>query len=214
MSLTFVETVAANTIGGFVRLLTGVRSTWVASPLAERPRVYYANHSSHADFAVIWASLPPAIRCRVRPVAALDYWQVGKIRPFLARRVFRAVLIQRKGAMRDDNPVDAMAEAIASGASLILFPEGTRTVVETMQPFKSGIYHLAERCPGVDFVPVMAEGLGRVLPKGHFMPLPLFCSLVFGEPIQFGGETKSEFLLRAQQALLDLRRDPEPQATP
>ena len=40
-------------------------------------RVYYANHSSHGDFALIWACLPADLRERTRPVAGADYWRKG-----------------------------------------------------------------------------------------------------------------------------------------
>lgn len=68
-----------------------------AQPPAQEPSVYIANHSSHLDFVVLWASLPVEVRRRTRPVAALDYWQ-GGIRRFVADRVFHALLIERHSA--------------------------------------------------------------------------------------------------------------------
>ena len=61
-----------------------------------------------------------------------------------------------------------MASALDTGASLIVFPEGTRNTTEAkLLPFKSGIYHLASRRPDVEFVPVWIENLHRVMPKGE-----------------------------------------------
>ena len=72
-------------------------------------------------------------------------------------------------------------------------------------PFKSGLFHLATRCPAVDLVPVWMENLGRVLPKGEAIPVPLLCSVTFGEPLRLlAGEQKADFLARTRQALLDL----------
>jgi len=49
------------------------------------------------------------------------------------------------------------------------------------------------------------ENLGRVLPKGEIIPVPLLCSVSFGVPLQLRpGEEKAAFLDRARQALLDL----------
>jgi len=51
------------------------------------------------------------------------------------------------------------------------------------------------------------ENLHRVLPKGHFLPTPSRSRVVFGSPLRLeDGESKPDFLERARQALLDLRR--------
>lgn len=41
------------------RLLTGARALWLGSTAQATQRLYYANHSSHGDFVLLWASLPP-----------------------------------------------------------------------------------------------------------------------------------------------------------
>lgn len=42
------------------RLLTGARALWLGSTAQATQRLYYANHSSHGDFVLLWASLPPS----------------------------------------------------------------------------------------------------------------------------------------------------------
>ena len=45
--------------------------------------------------------------------------------------------------------------------------------------------------PDAEFVPVYIENLNRVLPKGEILPVPILCSVNFGEPLQLAaGETK------------------------
>lgn len=74
-----------------------------------------------------------------------------------------------------------------------------------MLPFKSGLYHLAAANPQVEFVPVWIENLGRAMPKGCLIPLPLLCTVDFGAPLSLAeGEDKEHFLSRARQSLLDL----------
>jgi 1-acyl-sn-glycerol-3-phosphate acyltransferase len=78
-------------------------------------------------------------------------------------------------------------------------------------PFKSGLYRLAARRPGVELIPVWMENLGRVLPKGETVPVPLLCSVNFGAPMRIGqGEEKDAFLGRARRAMLDLAASVRP----
>ena len=65
-----------------------------------------------------------------RPVAAADYWLSSKLKAFIGRSVFHAVLIERDPKTRVGNPAQQMANTLAAGDSLILFPEGTRNMTE------------------------------------------------------------------------------------
>ncbi|MEH6776342.1 MAG: lysophospholipid acyltransferase family protein, partial [Cereibacter changlensis] len=169
-------------------------------------RVYFANHASHGDFVLIWTVLPPRLRQVTRPVAGADYWLASRLRRFIGREVFDAVLIDRNPATRSADPVTEMALALDAGASLIVFPEGTRNMTEApLLPFKSGLYHLAKARPGVDLVPVWIDNLNRVMPKGGIIPIPLICTVTFGAPLHLEPEEpKQAFLDRAQAALLAL----------
>ena len=197
-----LESLAASFFCGFARLLTGVRPIWRGVTPNRRQRIYFANHRSHGDFLLLWSALPVDLRTHTRPVAAADYWLSGRLRRYISQRVFHCVLINRE-ANRTINPIEQMSEAIAAGDSLILFPEGTRNLGDELLPFKSGLYHLAKACPEVELVPVWIENLGRVMPKGSFIPAPLLCTLIFGEALQLQAEEKRDmFLERARNALL------------
>ena len=203
-----LDRLIAASLCGFAKLLTGVRALWLGSEPVARTRVYFANHRSHGDFVLIWASLPPALRRRTRPVAGADYWLTSPLRRFLINRVFHGVTIDRRPDRQGPNPVEQMGAALVAGDSLILFPEGTRNLGEGLLPFKSGLYHLARAHPEAELVPVWIENLGRVMPKGAFMPAPLICSLVFGESLhRHTDEPRDEFLARARAALLALAPD-------
>ena len=76
-----------------VCVLSGLRARWVGTDPVEKQRVYFANHTSNLDAAVLWASLPPSIREKTRPVAAKDYWSGSALRRWLAHDVFRALLM-------------------------------------------------------------------------------------------------------------------------
>jgi len=114
------------------------------------------------------------------------------------------VLIDRDPKTRQEDPIAQMATALDEGASLIMFPEGTRNTTDTrLLPFKSGLYHLAKARPAADLVPVWIQNLNRVMPKGEFIPIPLLCTVTFGAPIRLAdGEDRATFLARATSALL------------
>jgi 1-acyl-sn-glycerol-3-phosphate acyltransferase len=199
-------------IVGFARALTGVRASWSGAGSARASQtLYFANHNSHADFVLVWATLPPDLRELTRPVAAADYWGGSGLRSFVGKEVFRAVLIHRVPKPGGPDPVGQMAEALAAGDSLIMFPEGTRnTGDEVLLPLKSGLFHLARQCPEARLVPVWIENLKRVLPKGAILPLPLACTVHYGAPVVLAeGEDKASFLARARAAMLALRPDYE-----
>lgn len=206
----------ARLIAAFARGLSGVQVRWQGCAPEAKQRIYFANHTSHLDFVVLWSALPAAIRARTRPVAAKDYWEKG-FKSFLAQRVFRAVLVHRGLASKAaaEHPlrsaafevIDQLANALGERDSLIFFPEGTRGSGESVGEFKSGLYHLAKRRPDVELVPAYLENLNRILPKGEIFPVPLVSVLTFGAPMQIAdGENKHEFLERARNAVCALRR--------
>lgn len=193
-------------ITSFARLVTGARALWLGcSPLPVQ-RLYFANHSSHGDFVLIWAALPESLRQRTRPVAGADYWLKPGVRSFLIQKVFNGVLLDRQHSDPQADPLLPVKDALAQGDSLIFFPEGTRNLGdEPLLPFKSGLFHLAAAQPQVEVVPVWIANLNRVMPKGRTLPLPLLCSLSFGEPLHLlADESKQAFLERTRQALLAL----------
>ncbi|KQP21778.1 lysophospholipid acyltransferase family protein [Pseudorhodoferax sp. Leaf267] len=196
---------------GAAGLLTGVRAIWSGCTPESVQTLYFANHTSHGDFVLLWATLPPDLRTRTRPVAGQDYWLASPLRRFIGVEVFNALMIRRDGAGRDADPVGQMTRALESGDSLIMFPEGTRnTGDDLLLPLKSGLYHLARACPDVRLVPVWIENLKRVLPKGKTIPIPLACTVRYGAPIRLAeGEDKAAFIARARAAMLDLRPEYE-----
>ena len=176
--------------------------------------IYYANHSSHLDFLTIWAALPPELQQRARPVAAKDYWGSG-VRKAFAERIFNAYLVDRHGSssrrqrasdsgVSPRGQVEGMAEVLAAGDSLIIFPEGTRGAGDTIAEFHGGLYKLASLHPEVPIVPVTLANLGRILPKGEMIPVPHLSTVIFCEPLLLGpGEDRATFLARARQVLVD-----------
>jgi 1-acyl-sn-glycerol-3-phosphate acyltransferase len=194
------------------RLISGATARWTAPLDPARQRVYFANHTSHLDFVIIWSSLPPSMRATTRPVAGADYWGKGPIRRYLSTKVFNAILIDRPSADRGSalsaasKSIEAIAAGMGDHSSIIVFPEGTRSLTGEVLPFKSGLYHLLKLKPDLEIVPVYLANMNRILPKGEVLPVPLIGRVIVGAPMRFDpAEDKQTFLTRAREAMLALR---------
>ncbi|WP_435509856.1 lysophospholipid acyltransferase family protein [Variovorax sp. LT1R16] len=201
---------------GVVRLLTGAQARWWGCPPKAEQRIYFANHQSHLDLVMIWAALPEELRSITRPIAARDYWANTPMKRWITTEVFNAIYVERggtpppaeEGAPAPDPmaPLLPLIEALQSGDSIIIFPEGTRGHTGEPQKFKSGLFTLAQMFPEVVLVPAWIDNVQRVMPKGEIVPVPILCSVTFGAPIALGAdEERRTFLDRAREAVVALR---------
>src|SRR5687768_875980 len=187
------------------RLITGAQGHWKGCPPKAEQRIYFANHQSHFDWVLIWAALPHELRASTRPIAARDYWTATPLKHWITREVFHAVYVSRTRTDEQD-PLEPLAEALQHGDSLAIFPEGTRSSKGDPQPFKSGLYHLAQQFPQVQLIPAWINNVQRVMPKGEVVPVPILCTVTFGAPLQrVDGEDRGAFLERARDAVIALR---------
>ena len=190
---------------GVVRLLTGSQARWYGCPPKAEQRIYFANHQSNADLVMIWAALPKELRSHTRAAAAKDYWTKTPFRQWITTKVFNVVYVVRDRSAAED-PLQPLIEALASGDSIIIFPEGMRGQAEDPLPFKSGLYNLAMQFPQVVLIPAWINNIQRVMPKGEVVPVPVLCSVTFGAPMQVEtGEDRRAFLDRARLAVMALR---------
>ena len=190
---------------GLIRVLTGAQARWYGCPPKAEQRIYFANHQSHADLVMIWAALPEELRSITRPIAAKDYWTKTPFKQWITTAVFNAIYVERARTGEQD-PLEPLIDALTSGDSIIIFPEGTRGNAEEPQAFKAGLYNLALKFPDVVLVPAWIDNVQRVMPKGEVVPVPILCSVTFGAPVAVApGEERRAFLDRARQAVIALR---------
>jgi 1-acyl-sn-glycerol-3-phosphate acyltransferase len=195
-------------LAALARLITGAQGHWIGSPPKAEQRIYFANHQSHFDWVLIWASLPRELRAVTRPIAARDYWTATPFKRWLTSEVFNAVYVSRTRSEEED-PLEPLLEALRHGDSLVIFPEGTRGHLADPAPFKSGLFHLAEAFPDIPLIPAWIANVQRVMPKGEVVPVPLLCSVAFGAPLKIEpGEDRRDFLDRARAAVMALRKAP------
>jgi 1-acyl-sn-glycerol-3-phosphate acyltransferase len=155
------------------------------------PAVIIANHNSHLDTLVLMSLFPLRMLSRLRPVAAMDYFMTNRWLAWFALNIIGIIPLQRNIKVSQGDPLVDVVAALHRGDILILFPEGSRGEPERVGRFKTGIAHIAQRCPMVPIVPVYLHGLGMALPKGDFVLVPFFCDVFVGDALYWQGERKA-----------------------
>src|SRR6201986_3549920 len=82
-------------LAAVARLITGAQGHWKGVPPKAEQRIYFANHQSHLDWVLVWATLPADLLVETRPIAAADYWTKTPLKHRLARQVFLAFSVHR-----------------------------------------------------------------------------------------------------------------------
>ena len=134
-----------------------------AAPLdAGRPYIFMCNHLSAADIWSLFVAIP-------FPVRFIAKKQLSKL-PFVgwAMRIGRFIFIDRQNASAARRSIEEAARRIHEGASVMIFPEGTRSRDGRLAAFKKGGFHLAIDS-GADIVPVGIRGSREVMPKGSLL---------------------------------------------
>ena len=157
----------------------------------ESPRIYMCNHQSFFDIWTLLAFLPVDFKFILKQ-------ELMKI-PLLGLAMTRAgyIGIERKDPRKAVKSIALAAKRIKDGASVLIFPEGTRSVDGRLQSFKRGGFNLAFKS-GCDIVPVVINGSHRIAAKGSLRINKGSYSLHIGEPISLSGYGK-----RDTQRLMD-----------
>jgi len=146
-------------------------------PSGHTPVIFACNHSSLMDIPILYKALPVEFRFIVKkelfkiPLLGLAMKTAGYIP--IDRAKGRAALKSMKEAAR----------RIREGASIVIFPEGTRTLDGRLQGFKEGGFMLAVNS-GCPVVPVAIRGSFNILKKGSMIASPGEVEVIIGTPIE------------------------------
>jgi len=133
-----------------------IRTDWSGAErlLGPGPQLVVANHPTLIDIVHVISRLPQA-DCVIGGHYAHN--------PFLGLAAsWAGYITNAHGAA----VVDACAERLRAGRTVVLFPEGTRSPRNGMHPFRRGAAHIAVRA-GVSLVPVAISCVPSMLRKGQ-----------------------------------------------
>ena len=190
----------------FLLVVTGTNVRRAERLPKDGPAIVVGNHNSHLDTVTLMSLFPGHLLDRVRPAAAADYFLRSGPLAWFSSRLIGIIPVDRGGRAEGEDPLAGVSRALEAGSVVIFFPEGTRGEPERFKQMRSGIFHLAQRHPAVPIVPVFLHGLGKALPKGAFLPVPFFCDVFVGEPLE-RSDDKAAFLASLQARFEALRAE-------
>jgi len=142
-----------------------------------RPYVVISNHTSQLDIPVIFAALPMPVRFLAKK--SLFYI------PFFGWSLWLAqfIPVDRSGARKARLSIERAASRIQKGPSLMVFPEGTRSLDGQLAAFKAGAFLMATRA-GVPLLPVAIRGAFDLFPRSTLAVRKGRIEVIIGTPLE------------------------------
>jgi long-chain acyl-CoA synthetase len=135
-----------------------------------------ANHASHLDMGVVKVALGEAGR-NIASLAAADYFFSNKLRRAYFANFTNLVPMERTGSIRKS--LGVAERVLRRGRSLVVFPEGTRSVTGELADFLPSLGYLALRAE-VGILPAYIGGTFASMPKGAALPRTRSLTVAFG----------------------------------
>jgi putative phosphoserine phosphatase/1-acylglycerol-3-phosphate O-acyltransferase len=126
---------------------------------SHRPAVFIFNHQSSLDPVIVGSLLRRDITGVAKKEAARDprFAPLGLLTD--------VAYVDRKNSKQARSALAPVVEKLASGVSLVIAPEGTRTPTPRLAPFKKGAFHIAMQA-GVPVVPIVIRNAGELMWRG------------------------------------------------
>ena len=168
----------------------------------ERAQILVANHTSWFDVAALSTYLPG----KYRFVAKQELTSVPVFGP--AWQACGHIAIDRGNRERSIKSLAVVRQKLEEERpTVIMFPEGTRSLTGELKRFKKGAFLLALQT-GVEIVPAAIIGSFEIMPKGRWRIYSGTITIRFGEPIQVDGMTVDDrdvLIGQARSAILALQ---------
>jgi 1-acyl-sn-glycerol-3-phosphate acyltransferase len=185
--------------------LTGSRWRAVVDPAIDSSQAYmfFQNHVNHIDHCTMYAATPHF----KQGVELEDHFKYPIYGAFMRSR---GTVPVRRDSPRDFYRLrDDLRDEIARGHSLLVFPEGTRTLTGRLGTFQTGIFRIAQEI-GAPIIPVTVTGMYRVMRKGSLLIRPGHAVTVYCDaPIPTAGSRRRELpqLVQAVRTAMQSRLD-------
>ncbi len=163
----------------------------------KQPYIVMSNHQSHYDVWALIGYMPLQLRWVIKielrriPIFGLGCERMGQI------------FIDRANPERAYKSLEVAGRKIRNGASVVFFPEGTRSPDGKLLPFKKGGFKIAFAA-GVPILPVTVRGSRAILPKGTARVKPGTIELVIHDPVPLDGysdENREELMARIKATI-------------
>ena len=170
----------------------------------EGPLLISCNHVTYIDVGFALIALPHRIRRRLavgmlgellwqmwrppkewNPFVRLSY----KVGYYLVVALFDVFPLPQQSHVRESFAY--AGESVDRGYSVLVYPEGQRTLDGKPTPFRSGLGMLASRL-NVPVLPLRIDGLWEMKQKGHKIARPGQLTVVIGKPMRFAPDTPAE----------------------
>lgn len=139
-----------------VDIMTHAKQRWIDKDNLDKPAILIANHASFVDLMLMIGSSNKLL------LVTNDWVWNSPLFGFFIRYV---EYIHAKDETSWD--LEKIQKKVDEGYSILIFPEGTRSLDGRMGRFKKGAFYLAEQLK-LDIQPVILHGIHHALRKGDF----------------------------------------------
>lgn len=155
----FYHVVLSKFTWSLMYIMANVKKT-IVNPHKEdfsKPAVIICNHQSFLDILSVVMLTPKLILFTNKWV-----WNSPVFGPVVRMADYYPV------AQGAEMSIDLLRERVNEGYSIMVFPEGTRSVDGVMKRFHKGAFFLAENL-GIDILPIILHGTGYTMGKSDFL---------------------------------------------
>jgi len=183
-----------------VQVEVDIHPDTLAMAQSQQGLLLVGNHQSFLDINASFAASPT-------PIVFLSKASIRKV-PLLGKinEMAGTVFVERGNRKSSETAVNQLVETLGMGRSVLVFPEGTRSIDGTLQPFKKGAFHLAMLAKA-PLVPMWIDGTHELLPPSAWFirPARKQVKVRFGAPrLALDDDTPETLKSWAHQAVADL----------